>query len=48
MHGSSLLCELLLLAPNYQLIGFNDKVTSVIPDIERLEDLGVLLKAALE
>ena len=48
MHGSSLLCELLLLAPNYQLIGFNDKVTAVIGDIERLEDLGVLLKAVLE
>ena len=47
-HGQGLLCKILLLAPNYQLIGFNDKVTAVIPDVERLEDLGVLLKAALE
>ena len=47
-HGQGLLCKILLLAPNYQLIGFNDKVTAVIGDIERIEDLGVLLKAVLE
>ena len=47
-HGQGLLCKILLLVPNHQLIGFNDKVTSVIPDIEYLEDLGVLLKAVLE